>query len=292
MNLWVECERIAERDAECELEPWQVLEQMMAEYLSTYGASMKELFSARQETEDEKDIPLGVRQQVIERDDARCRFPGCSMRAHLGLHHIQFRSRGGDHAPENLITLCAAHHTLIHRHICAVDGRAPDELRWKGPFLDKWSSGVKNKTDDDVSASTENVEELKRVETTDVNPPETKDEDADFEILNTTVPKADEDHLEKEADGEDWRKKEVAAIFDGPSPPREKEDLSLPFRDIIGEWCEQHTREFRKKRRFGKTYRRPLNWLTGDEDHEHVFTVEENGSTNAEQLEGSTKVAI
>ena len=36
------CEEIAERQAEQTLEPWQVLEQMMAEYLSTYAAAEKE----------------------------------------------------------------------------------------------------------------------------------------------------------------------------------------------------------------------------------------------------------
>ena len=32
------------------------------------------------------------------------------------MHHITFRSRGGDDSMENIITLCAKHHDQAHRH--------------------------------------------------------------------------------------------------------------------------------------------------------------------------------
>ena len=31
------------------------------------------------------------------------------------MHHKEFRSQGGDDSEENLITLCAACHSLLHR---------------------------------------------------------------------------------------------------------------------------------------------------------------------------------
>jgi hypothetical protein len=137
-NLWLECEEVAKRLAERELEPWQALEQMMAEFLSTYAGAEAQRLSSRRESDPEKDIPLETRDVVLERDGCQCRFPGCSMRCHLEIHHIVFRSRGGSHTPENLVTLCSSHHGLIHQHICGVEGRAPDVLQWKGPFLIKW----------------------------------------------------------------------------------------------------------------------------------------------------------
>lgn len=32
----------------------------------------------------------------------------------LHLHHINYRSAGGDHSSDNLITLCGQHHELVH----------------------------------------------------------------------------------------------------------------------------------------------------------------------------------
>jgi hypothetical protein len=85
LNLWVQCEEIAERQAEKTLEPWQVLEQMMAEYLSTYAAAEVERISHRRETEEERDVPLATRLEVLERDGHKCVFPGCSMRLTWGF---------------------------------------------------------------------------------------------------------------------------------------------------------------------------------------------------------------
>lgn len=58
------------------------------------------------------DIPRPVRSQVAARDHSRCR--GCGTNRDLHLHHIQYRSQGGDHVPHNLVTLCFHCHTLVH----------------------------------------------------------------------------------------------------------------------------------------------------------------------------------
>jgi hypothetical protein len=58
------------------------------------------------------DLPPTVRAQVTIRDRDRCRF--CGAHDDLHLHHINYRSQGVDHSPQNLILLCALHHRLVH----------------------------------------------------------------------------------------------------------------------------------------------------------------------------------
>jgi len=60
-------------------------------------------------------IPPAVRRAVLARDRRRCRVPGCTHGAFLDIHHIRARSEGGRHDPENLATLCSAHHRAMHR---------------------------------------------------------------------------------------------------------------------------------------------------------------------------------
>src|SRR5437016_2531326 len=50
-----------------------------------------------------------VQKRVLERDRGLCQVWGCS-RIATHVHHIQFRSAGGSDEPENLVSLCAAHH--------------------------------------------------------------------------------------------------------------------------------------------------------------------------------------
>jgi 5-methylcytosine-specific restriction endonuclease McrA len=45
-------------------------------------------------------------------DGNRCRFCGTNQRLHV--HHIIYRSQGGTHEVENLITLCQEHHDTVH----------------------------------------------------------------------------------------------------------------------------------------------------------------------------------
>ncbi len=55
-----------------------------------------------------------LRQQVLRRDGWRCQ--GCGATANLEVHHQELRSHSGDDAERNLITLCVACHSLVHRH--------------------------------------------------------------------------------------------------------------------------------------------------------------------------------
>lgn len=49
---------------------------------------------------------------VLSRDGWRCR--NCETRNDLHVHHIIFRSAGGDDTTENLITICNSCHDGIH----------------------------------------------------------------------------------------------------------------------------------------------------------------------------------
>jgi hypothetical protein len=68
--------------------------------------------------------------KVRERDEELCRVPMCS-RAAEHVHHIIFRGRGGTHALENQVSVCAAHHRAIHNGWIRVWGDAPDRLTWQ-----------------------------------------------------------------------------------------------------------------------------------------------------------------
>jgi 5-methylcytosine-specific restriction endonuclease McrA len=53
-----------------------------------------------------------LRRQVLERDGWRCQQCGCATQ--LEVHHVRSRSRLGDDAHENLITLCTECHRAAH----------------------------------------------------------------------------------------------------------------------------------------------------------------------------------
>jgi hypothetical protein len=54
-----------------------------------------------------------LRRAVRERDRHRCRYPGCESRR-VDAHHIRYWSNGGETKLGNLISLCKAHHHLVH----------------------------------------------------------------------------------------------------------------------------------------------------------------------------------
>lgn len=75
-------------------------------------------------TRAKQDIPPALRRAVLRRDERRCRVPGCRNATFLDLHHIQHRSDGGRHVPENLVTVCSAHHRALHRGELRSEGDA------------------------------------------------------------------------------------------------------------------------------------------------------------------------
>ena len=59
-------------------------------------------------------IPPALRREVLARDRHRCRVKGCGRAHFLEVHHLVPRSEGGENRPENLVTLCASCHRLLH----------------------------------------------------------------------------------------------------------------------------------------------------------------------------------
>jgi hypothetical protein len=76
-------------------------------------------------------IPARTRTAVLARDQHRCAVPGCRSTCGLELHHIQWRSRGGDHRARNLTCLCSHHHAAVHHGHLRVTGEAPHALRFE-----------------------------------------------------------------------------------------------------------------------------------------------------------------
>jgi hypothetical protein len=94
----------------------QCLIAMAEHFLETWRAHLKQANT--------------LQRRVRARDKHRCQVPGCS-RAAVHAHHIISRSQGGTDDPENLVSLCAAHHLYgIHGGRMRVTGTAPDKLVW------------------------------------------------------------------------------------------------------------------------------------------------------------------
>jgi hypothetical protein len=53
------------------------------------------------------------RRAARDRDQCRCRYPGCESRR-ADLHHIRYWAHGGPTTLQNIISLCPAHHRLVH----------------------------------------------------------------------------------------------------------------------------------------------------------------------------------
>jgi 5-methylcytosine-specific restriction endonuclease McrA len=58
-----------------------------------------------------------ARQFVRKRDGGTCK---CCGKAGAEVHHLQYRSQGGDHDPNNLALLCKRCHEDIHAHLIKV----------------------------------------------------------------------------------------------------------------------------------------------------------------------------
>jgi 5-methylcytosine-specific restriction endonuclease McrA len=56
-----------------------------------------------------------VCRQVLKRDGWRCQL--CGSMSGVEVHHLRFRSRGGQDCGENLITVCRPCHDGIHSDV-------------------------------------------------------------------------------------------------------------------------------------------------------------------------------
>ncbi|MBN1605834.1 MAG: hypothetical protein JW940_04335 [Polyangiaceae bacterium] len=73
-------------------------------------------------------VPPAVRRWVMRRDRGCCVVPGCKNAIFVDVHHIRPRSEGGDHEPDGLAVLCAAHHRAAHRGQLLIEGHVSTGL--------------------------------------------------------------------------------------------------------------------------------------------------------------------
>lgn len=71
-----------------------------------------------------QDVPPRVRRLVMRRAHGRCQVPGCRAAKRLEIHHLRWRSRGGNHHPDNLAVTCSSHHAAVHRGALRIAGTA------------------------------------------------------------------------------------------------------------------------------------------------------------------------
>ena len=64
-----------------------------------------------------------LRDKVLKRDGWRCQLCGTSNNLHV--HHVKSRSKLGDDAMQNLITLCAKCHETLHRRTHFIHNLSP-----------------------------------------------------------------------------------------------------------------------------------------------------------------------
>ena len=93
------------------------LERLEARRFAKTSAARKELRQTATAPAS-RHIPAAVRRAVLERDGSRCGYVDaqdrrCSERHSLEFHHRHPFGMGGDHRPENIGLLCAAHNRLL-----------------------------------------------------------------------------------------------------------------------------------------------------------------------------------
>ncbi len=76
-------------------------------------------------------IPPAVRREVLRRDHRCCRVPGCRLATWVDVHHVNPRAAGGDHDPDNLLTLCSAHHHAVHNGELVIEPISDGKLRFQ-----------------------------------------------------------------------------------------------------------------------------------------------------------------
>ena len=77
-------------------------------------------------------ISAPLRRALKTRDGTRCAFPGCGCRGR-DAHHVQSWAEGGPTVLSNLLSLCRAHHTLVHEGGFRVEALPGGRFRFLRP---------------------------------------------------------------------------------------------------------------------------------------------------------------
>jgi hypothetical protein len=76
-------------------------------------------------------IPPAQRRITMQRDQRRCRVPGCCNATFVDVHHITPRADGGSNDSHNLVVLCSAHHRAVHRGELIIEGATAEGVRFR-----------------------------------------------------------------------------------------------------------------------------------------------------------------
>jgi hypothetical protein len=68
-----------------------------------------------------RSVPVALRRALKARDKG-CQFPGCTYSRFVDAHHIEHWANGGETKMSNLITLCRAHHRMVHTNEIIIEG--------------------------------------------------------------------------------------------------------------------------------------------------------------------------
>ena len=120
-------ERLSEWPAGVSSRAWAGLLVLLEDFAATW--------------DDPRGMPKRAGERTHRRHGYRCLAPGCTARAHLQVHHIQFRSQGGSDNESNRILLCWRHHQEgVHGGLARCTGRAPLDVLWQlgRPNLATW----------------------------------------------------------------------------------------------------------------------------------------------------------
>lgn len=87
------------------------------------------------------------RRRILARHHHRCAVTGCRSAKNLDVHHIVHQEDGGGHEDWNILAICAGHHRAHHAGLLAIEGRAPDAIRfeWLRPFEEPRGSAPTNR---------------------------------------------------------------------------------------------------------------------------------------------------
>jgi hypothetical protein len=98
-------------------------------------------------------IPKAISRAVRARDRHTCTFPGCTNKRFLDCHHVQHWSKGGETGIDNLLLLCARHHTLLHEGGFTIGKDYNDNWYFKRPDgIAVPRTGIISRLDDDPPA--------------------------------------------------------------------------------------------------------------------------------------------
>jgi Domain of unknown function (DUF222)/HNH endonuclease len=78
-------------------------------------------------------FPTKAQRREVLRRDRHCRFPGCTSKTFVDVHHIVLWEAGGLTDLSNLALLCLHHHHLVHSNGWSMTGNANQDLTIVGP---------------------------------------------------------------------------------------------------------------------------------------------------------------